>query len=178
MEEPDFVRDGVNALRKPFEQIFTELYSITKPYQQGTSNWMGVWYPEREYVTSCDFSSMISSDMFRNLMLEELRGELNFLDATIYHVDGLGVLRQLDTLLAEPKIRGIQWVYGAGQPTAAHWIPLLRKIQDAGRLIHIDAYPSDVPVLLKELRPQGLFLNLVGATAAEAEELFALAAKR
>lgn len=174
IEEPEFVRRANMDLFESFKQLFGKLCDITGPYQKGTSNWMGVWHPGREYVTSCDFSALISQDMFRDLALEELRAELDYLDASIYHLDGPDALKHLDTLLALEKLKGIQWVYGAGQPTAAHWLSQLHAIQDAGKLIHIDAYPEDVPVLVKELHPQGLFINLVGATVSQANELFAL----
>lgn len=65
-------------------------------------------------------------------------------------------------------------MYGAGQPTAAHWLDVLHRIQDAGKAIHIEVYPEDVPVLVKELRPQGLLMNLAAGTPAQARELFEL----
>lgn len=178
LDEPDFIHKASMDLVQPFRQLFGTLCDLTETVQKGTSNWMGVWYPGRAYVTSCDFSAMIAPETFRELLLDELHAELDYLDASIFHVDGPGVVRHIDTLLAEKKLRGIQWVYGAGQPTAGHWVDLLRKIQDAGKCIHIDAYPADVPVLLKALRPEGLMMNLVGATAAEAEELFALTCEK
>lgn len=174
IEAPEFIQRASMDLLEQFKQLYSQLCGITEQFQKGTSNWMGVWHPGREYVTSCDFASLISADMFEELALEELRAELDYLDASIFHMDGPGALKNVDTLLSLEKLKGIQWVYGAGQPTAAHWVELLRKIQDAGKLVHIDAYPEDVPVLLKELRPEGLFINLVGATAAQAEELFAM----
>ena len=141
IEEPDFIRQASMDLFEQFKVLFGQLCDITERYQKGTSNWMGVWHPGRQYVTSCDF----------------------------------GALKNLDILLEQKKLRGVQWVYGAGQPTAAHWIDVMRRTQEAGKAVHIDAYPDDVPVLLRELRPQGLLINLVGGTPAQARELFAMA---
>lgn len=174
IEEPEFIRRASMNLFGEFKKLYGALCDITEQVQQGTSNWMSVWHPGRQYVTSCDFSALISQDMFRDLALAELHAELDYLDASIFHLDGPGALKQLDTLLAVEKLKGIQWVYGAGQPTAAHWLDTLQKIQQAGKLIHIDAYPQDVPALLKGLRPEGVLINLVGASVAEAEELFAI----
>lgn len=175
IEEPEFFKTAIMDLFIQFKAVYERLCDITEAYQTGTSNWMGAWHPGRQYVTSCDFGSMISPNTFRELCLEELQAELDYLDASIFHMDGPGVMLHVDALLEQKKLKGIQWVYGAGQPTAAHWLDLLHKIQDAGKMVHIDAYPSDVPVLLKELRPEGLLINLVGATLQEARELEALA---
>lgn len=175
IEEPDFIRQASMDLFEQFKVLFGQLCDITERYQKGTSNWMGVWHPGRQYVTSCDFGALISAPMFRDLAEEELQAELDYLDASIFHLDGPGALKNLDILLEQKKLCGVQWVYGAGQPTAAHWIEVLRRIQEAGKAVHIDAYPDDVPVLLRELRPQGLLINLVGGTPAQARELFAMA---
>lgn len=174
LDTPGFVRRASIDLFESFKLLFSTLFDLTQGCQQGTSNWMGVWHPGRSYVTSCDFSAMISPQMYRDEILDELRLELDYLDASIYHLDGPAALKHLDTVLAEPRLGGVQWVYGAGQPTAAHWLDVLRKIQAAGKCVHIEACPSDVPVLLRSLRPEGLLINLSGATPAEARELFEL----
>lgn len=59
---------------------------------------------------------MISTQMYEELVVGELLEELDFLDASIYHLDGPDALKHLDRLLAIDKLKGIQWVYGAGQP--------------------------------------------------------------
>ena len=99
---------------------------------------------------------MISPDMFKEFILPELMEEIEWLDGkTIFHLDGPGALKHLDMLLEIPKLAGIQWVYGAGQPTAAYWVPVLKKIQAAGKLIHIHIVPEDLDVLLEEIKPEG-----------------------
>ncbi len=143
-----------------FKQVFDELYRITTKKQPGSSNWMGIWHPNKWYVTSCDFMGMISKDMYKEFVEEELLMEINWLDASIFHLDGPGALRHLDSLLEIGNLKGVQWVYGAGQPTAAHWIDVLKKIQNAGKLIQISAYPSDIKPLLEQLKPEGLMLNI------------------
>lgn len=171
IEEPELFCRASMDLFAQFKTLYGKLCDITEQYQTGTSNWMGVWHPARAYVTSCDFSAMISKQMFCDLVLDELNAELAYLDASIFHLDGPDALKHIDTLLAIKELKGIQWVYGAGQPTAAHWVSVLQKVQEAGKIIHIDAYPQDVPELLKNLRPEGLLINLVGATVNEAEEI-------
>lgn len=68
-------------------------------------------------------------------------------------------MRHLDLLLEIPELSAIQWQPGAGQPMAIEWIPLLKKIQDKGKSICIDAQFEHVPSLLEHLSTKGLYLN-------------------
>ncbi|MDR3148372.1 MAG: trimethylamine corrinoid protein 2 [Treponema sp.] len=177
VERPDFIARGVMDLFAGFKTFYTELADITCRYQEGTTNWMGIWHPGRWYVTSCDFICMISEDMFEELVLEELEAEINFLDASIFHLDGPGALRHLDRLLEIKKLKGIQWVYGAGQPSASHWLPVLKKIQAAGKCFQVQASPDDMPILLENLAPEGAMYMVGTRTESEARDLEALAKK-
>lgn len=142
----------------------------------GCSNWMNIWHPELWYVTSCDFICMISREMFDAHIAPLLQWEARMLDGrTLFHLDGPGALRHLDALLDIPEIAGIQWVPGAAQPSARAWIPLLQKIQSRGRLLNIEAGPEDLPVLARELQPEGLSIRLsFSPTLSEAEDILRL----
>ena len=149
------------------------LYQETTRNLPGSSNWMGIWHPDKWYVTSSDFSGMLSEEMYEEFVLPELLEECRALGGnTIYHLDGPGALKHLDRLLEIPEIAGIQWVYGAGQPTASHWIEVYQKIQKAGKLIHTYVVPEDIDVLLEELKPEGVCLTVDGTfTEEEAREI-------
>lgn len=125
--------------------------------QKFCSNWTGIIHPnELWYPTSCDFSCMISEDCFEEFIIPELTEEINWLHSSIYHLDGVGALRHLDRLLQIQKLKGIQWVPGEGQPSAGHWIDVLKKIQAAGKCIQIHCGPDDIAPLCENLDPQGL----------------------
>ena len=160
-----------------FKKITDELYSITTRNLKGSSNWMGIWHPEKWYVTSSDFMCMISNDMFNEFILPELIAELDYLDASVFHLDGPGALKHLAALLKIPKLKGIQWVYGAGQPTASHWIPVLKKIQAAGKMIHVTIIPEDLDVLLEELSPEGVMYCVNVGNEEEAIDILKRTAK-
>jgi succinate dehydrogenase flavin-adding protein (antitoxin of CptAB toxin-antitoxin module) len=175
IERPDFIKRGVMDLFEGFKTFYTELADITCRHQEGTTNWMGIWHPGRWYVSSCDFICLISEESFEDLIVEELEAELDFLDASIFHLDGPGALRHLDRLLEIKKLKGVQWVYGAGQPTASHWLPVLKKIQAAGKCFQVLATPEEMPVLLENLAPEGAMYIVVGISSeSQARDLEAL----
>ena len=109
--------------------------------------------------------------MYEELVVGELLEELDFLDESIYHLDGPDALKHLDRLLAIDKLKGIQWVYGAGQPTASHWIPVLKKIQDAGKMIQIDVVPEELDIMLENLKPEGVMYTINARTEEEGRAL-------
>jgi hypothetical protein len=177
LERPEFIKRGVMDLFAGYKAFYTELADSTCRYQRGTTNWMGIWHPGRWYVTSCDFICMISEELFEELVVEELEAELDFLDASIFHLDGPGALRHLDRLLHIKKLGGIQWVYGAGQPTASHWLPVLKKIQAAGKCFQVSATLEEMPILLENLAPEGAMYMVGARNESEARDLEALVKK-
>ena len=59
-------------------------------------------------------------------------------------LDGPDAIRHLDSLLSLPKLSGIQWIPGAGSPSVSEWIPLLKRIQKAGKLQHLICQKGEV----------------------------------
>ena len=159
-DEPEqFVRRNWEVF-EVFKEMTQRLYNIVSPYQRGCSNWMGVLHPDDMwYVTSCDFAYMISSDHFDEFILPELKAELDWLPASIFHLDGIGSLKHLDRLLELEKLKGIQWVYGVGQPSGMHWIDVYKKIQAAGKSIELLCEMKDVIPLCEVLNPEGVRIN-------------------
>lgn len=139
---------------------------------------MNIWHPQRWYPVSCDFSCMISKDMYEELIVDEIEKETEYLDGSIYHLDGPGALKHLDRILKMPSLGGVQWVYGAGQPTASHWIPVIKKIQTAGKCVHIEVEPQELEIMLKEVEPEGVMYHITAKSEYEAKELMKLAEKR
>jgi hypothetical protein len=171
VDYPDEIKRAAFQVLEVHKQELDELYRITTRYQEGSTHWMGIWHPGKWYNTSSDFICMISKEMFGEFILPELKEELAHVDASIFHLDGPGALKHLDTLLQLPNLNGIQWVYGAGQPSASHWIPVLKKIQDAGKLIQVYIEPDELDILLQELKPEGV-MYLTGCNSEEqAKEL-------
>ena len=159
-DEPENFKRVVLEIFPVFKEVITKLHNMISAKQQASSNWMCVMHPnELWYPTSCDFSCMISGDNFDEFIMPELTAEIDWLENSIYHLDGVGALRHLDTLLRIEKLRGIQWVYGAGQPSAKHWIDVLKKIQQAGKCIQISCVCDDLIPLCEELNPEGVHLS-------------------
>lgn len=156
-DHPEDFKKRVFEILPVFKEVATLQHNMISQKQKFCSNWTGIIHPnELWYPTSCDFSCMISEDCFEEFIIPELTEEIDWLHSSIYHLDGVGALRHLDRLLQIPKLKGIQWVPGEGQPSAGHWIDVLKKIQSAGKCIQIHCQPDDIAPLCENLDPQGL----------------------
>jgi len=168
-DEVKRVRDQLTPL---WFRWYEEQERIIHQHLEGASCWLGVWAPGRTYNIQCDFSCMISPAHFDEFVAPELEALCSWLDHVTYHLDGPGALQHLDRLLAMPDLDGIQWTPGAGQPSAVAWLPMLKKIQKAGKILHLHDDIANVETICRELSPQGLMISVSGCRSeADAREL-------
>ena len=164
VEQPDTVyacmQKMVLRLKETSEQFFAAAQENT--YGGTVHGWMNLWYPGKHLQLEADLSVMISPDMFRRFVLPELQQTAKFLDAAVYHLDGVEQLRFLDLILSIPTIKIIQWTHVAGQPSPTQFMEELQKIQRAGRGLVLFPEAWEVPILLDSLSPKGLNLMVRG----------------
>ena len=90
----------------------------------------------------------------------------------IFHLDGKGMLRHLDRVLEQPEIHAIQWVQGVGGDLPIlQWLPVIRKIQAAGKGVVVDLQLDELEPLMSAMRPDGLFLCLAAEERVQPEIL-------
>jgi len=130
--------------------------------QGAFATWPGIVTTKRYYVPSNDFSCMISKAMFDELFLPGITEECDHMEANIYHLDGPGALRHLDSLLGITSLNAIQWVFGAGNGRASDWLPVYKKCQAAGKGLQIGLEPDEIDLFMRELKPNGLWLTIHG----------------
>lgn len=172
LEEPELVKANLLKLGVTWKKCYEELYSILPP-GNGSCCWLQAWSPARSFPLQNDFSYMISAEMFREFFLDDLAAHCAMLDHPIYHLDGTGAVKHLDAILEISSLRAIQWSPGEGALPLVHWIPMLKKIQDAGKGVFVYAAPDDLDELIKRLSPKGIIVNVWTSTPEEAERLIA-----
>jgi len=121
-------------------------------------DWMGLFAQGDHDIVQCDFAALISPRHFEEFCLPDIQRQCRMLDASIFHLDGPDALRHLDALLKIKELDAIQWVPGAGKPPAIGWLPMLRKVQAAGKSLYITSPAADVAGILAELSPRGLMI--------------------
>lgn len=179
MAEPEFVEEALRRLLPIYKQTEEELFDVVAENNQGSVlAWMHMWAPKRFAQMQCDLSVMISAEMFNRFVMPELEELSSWLDYPLYHFDGMEQIRHLDALLSIEKLRAIQWVAVEGQPSPTEFIPVLQKIQKAGKGLVIQAKPHEVEKLLDHLSSNSLHLTISGVRSVdEGNELVKLIEK-
>lgn len=136
-DHPEDVKRQTWDAHRLWWRYFEELNSILRPANPGFTAWAPIFSGEPYYMLQCDFCYMISPAMFDEFVKPELEASCRRLSNAFYHLDGVGELPHLDSLLSIEGLKGVQWVPGDGRPGAAHWPEVYRKIRAAGKLIQL-----------------------------------------
>lgn len=169
-DSPDEVLRCVRELQEMWFLYYNKFNEIMAPEAEGYTDWYHMYGEKPGYILQSDFSYMIGPDMFDTFVAPELASSAARLTNAVYHMDGVGQIPHLDSLLAIDGIRGIQWVPGAGTPELENWDALLAKILASGKkLIARAQKPDGHPIGIAE-NPGQLFFNERGWHISRMEE--------
>jgi 5-methyltetrahydrofolate--homocysteine methyltransferase len=160
LEQPEEVLRLSRQITAAWLRYYDELDAIVRPACPGTSCWAPIWSTGKTYMLQCDFAYMIGPKMFERFVLPDLAACCEHLDHGFYHLDGKGQIAHLDLLLSIPRLRGIQWIPGDGQPPADQWLPLLKRIRDAGKLCQVYVTPEGARRIVQNLGGRGFLLDI------------------
>jgi 5-methyltetrahydrofolate--homocysteine methyltransferase len=160
--EPSKVKKVLNHLHKIWFYCFERISGVIDTDTYGFSNWATLWSKRKSFILQCDFSVYLSPKLFDEFILPLVEEECRFFERSFWHLDGPGELPHLDKFLSISELNGIQWVPGAGNPDPGEscWVPLYRRIQEAGKLLQIPGIPiSKIMPILNQISPKGVFIQ-------------------
>lgn len=167
-DEPEEVRRLCGEAYQAFMDAYRDLgKTLTECGNPGWCDWDGLYSATPSYVIQCDFSYMIGPDMFREFAYPELHRAGGELDNVIYHLDGVGQLAHLDTLLTMDRLKAVQWVPGDGNPHGSVWTDVYRKIRDSGRMAEFVGSAEQFEEMVREV-PNGLYYKAWMSDGAQA----------
>ena len=171
-DHPDEVKATLRELTNAWKWIYGHRFEIVHADEEGCAG-QNVWAPGRYSVLGCDFSVNISAEQYREFVMPEIAEGARYLDYSFYHLDGPNATHHLPALFEIEDLNGIQFTIGAAHAYLpdAHWIPLYKRIQDAGKLVRIDARYDGVESLLSELDPRGIMIVTYAPSIEAAEAL-------
>lgn len=176
---PEYVRDFELYLMQQWTEVYDTFYQIIREGAEGSICWFELWAPGKFYPAQNDFSYMVSPKVFEQVFLPALALQSNFLDYSLYHVDGVGAFAHVDALCSSlPRLQAIQILPGAGKPSPLHYMDVLKKVQSYGKNLHITIPCNEVETALDNLSSRGLFIETCCSTEEEARSLLAMAEKR
>jgi len=178
IERPEEVAAADMYLMDLWIQAYERFYPIVKDAAEGSTCWFSIWAPGKYYAAQNDFSYNIGPKMFRDLFLPAVEKQVNYLDYSIYHVDGVNSFVHVDALCELTKLKAIQIGPGAGKPSALAYMDVLKKVQAAGKNLYIDLPPREVKDALDVLSARGLFIQTTCDTEDGARRLLKDAERR
>ncbi|MFO7695894.1 MAG: hypothetical protein R6X16_01880 [Anaerolineae bacterium] len=165
---PDDVLNLLVRGETDYVRVYDAFCDKLRAAGQPITTWLPLISDGRYYVPSNDFSYMISNAMFERFFLPGLARECQFLDRSIYHLDGPGALRHLDSILSIRELDAVQWVFGAGNEGYGRWVDVYRRIQAAGKGVEVICTLEEIDQVIETLSPKGLYLSVEGVPAREA----------
>ena len=174
VDAPGEVDRLVREISDVWLKCYKELDYIIEKAGRGTCGWAGIWSPQgRTYMTQSDFCYMISPRMFERYVMPDLDALFGSMDHGFYHLDGKGQIAHLDLLLSMDNLAGIQWIPGAGQPTPDddEWLPLLKRIRDAGKLCQVYVSPRGARKIVQEIGGEGFAFYINAGSAMTEDEI-------
>jgi hypothetical protein len=169
--KPQAVARAMEHVKRIWIELFDEVHAIiAESGNPGDVGWAGIWAPGTTFPLQEDSSYMISNEMFRTFCLPHLLDQMAAMDCPFYHLDGIGALNHLDTLLEIDALAVIQWVPGAGKERLDQWYEVIRRILDANKSVQVYANADEVDELVATVGARGLLVT-VHATRQEAERL-------
>jgi hypothetical protein len=162
IERPGWVQQRLAEINQAFFQAFDVIYERVKD-KQGANCFsaFALWGPGKTAKVQCDISATISAKMFKQFVVPHLTEQCQWLDYSMYHLDGTTCLQHLDVLLEIEPLRAIEWTPQAGLAGggAADWYDIYRRIKAGGKSFQaVGVDPKDMLPLLDAVGPEGTFL--------------------
>ncbi|HML24799.1 MAG TPA: hypothetical protein PKD09_24305 [Aggregatilinea sp.] len=175
LEEPEWVEEKVAEINQVFFDSFDALYDLIKdPWGGNAFSAFNIWGPGKTAKIQCDLGAMISPRMYKRFVIPALEEQANWLDYSMFHLDGTQAMVHLDSLLAIENLDAIEWTPQAGKPGGGDpcWWEMYHRILDAGKSVQaVYMTPPDVIPMLEEFGPKGLYMMVEARTEAEARAL-------
>jgi len=157
--DPAGLHKLISAAFAEYAEVYSRFDATLKSHRQLSVTWMNLPSFETFNVLACDFAVNLSPAHFDEFCLPVLRREAECHVHNVFHVDGKGVAKNIDSILTLPNLAGIQWVqgYGIDQPIL-QWLPLIQKIQQAGKSVIVDLAPAELDAFMRRVDPTGIML--------------------
>jgi hypothetical protein len=178
---PEWVEQKVMEVNQAFFEAYQRIYDLIKlPDGSSCFGAFGLWGPGKTVKVQCDACAMFSPAMFRRFVVPALTGQCEWLDHSMYHLDGTQCVDKLDALLEIEALDAVEWTPQAGIDGGGHarWFDIYRRIRAAGKSVQaIGVTVDQLKPLLDAIGPKGMYIMMWPPSLAEAERALEIAAE-
>jgi hypothetical protein len=117
---------------------------------------------------------MISPKMYRRFVVPSLMAQCEWLDHSLYHLDGTQALVHLEALLEIAALDAIEWTPQAGIESGGNkrWYDLYRRILAAGKSVQVvNVEPDELIPLLDAIGSDGVYVLMQFQNERQADKI-------
>lgn len=161
IERPVWVKDRIAEINHAWFETYDRYYEKIRA-QDGESmfGWFRTWAPGKVAKVQCDGAAMFSPEMFREFVVPALTEQCDWLDYSLFHLDGSQCLCHLDALLEIESLTAIEWTPDPRVPSGGspEWYEMYRRIKAAGKSVQVlGAGPDEYEPLLEAVGADGIY---------------------
>jgi len=180
IERPGWVLERLDEINEAFFASFDILYDRVREADDGGNVFIfSIWGPGKTVKVQCDLACMLSPEMFRRFVVPALTAQCEWLDYSMFHLDGEDATQHLDALLEINALDAVEWtprmLYTGDDEEASgspKWYDLYRRIKAGGKSVQaIVVRPHQVVPLLDAVGPEGMYLTVGAPDLPTAEKL-------
>ena len=159
--QPDPLKHLIDLVFEEFPQVYNHFDRLLKEHNQLSATWMNLPSFETFNVLASDFATHISPGHFEEFCMPIIRKQAKLFKHNVFHLDGPGVARHINAILTLPHLQAINWEqgYGTDEPTM-QWLPLIKKIQEAGKSVIVDIKMHELDEFMKKVDPTGIMFRI------------------
>ena len=175
LERPEWIEQKIEEINGVWFEAYQRIYDLIK-LEDGSSAFGAfyIWGPGKVAKTQCDASAMFSPQMYRQFVVPALTKQCEWLDYSLYHLDGTQAVQHLDALLEIAPLDAIEWTPQAGIETGGNprWYDMYRRILAAGKSIQVvNVEPHEIVPLLDAVGNKGVYMLVQFKDEREVEQV-------
>jgi len=156
--EPEAYSEIIQEIAGMMVVVIKEQLKTIQPFHGGYALRRGLWAPGSVCMTQEDGAGLLSPSIFRQTILPAQDSIWQHFDYNLFHAHSTSLGIMLDGLLASDKLQCIECMIDPNGPGLDQLLPMLRKIQAAGKsiLVASSLAPDEIRWLRDSLNPAGL----------------------
>lgn len=167
LDRPEVVERALADARALFPALWRASTAAARLPQLGYA--AGFFSYRGAAVLQCDFSTMISPQMFRRWVLPALEEEAEIVGHAYYHWDGVGALKHKEAILSSRGLHTLGFLPGEGHGPQIEYLDLFQECQAAGKAVHVGGPLEECQAMHRELRPGKTIYTVFVSTPSEGE---------
>ncbi|MFT3781340.1 MAG: hypothetical protein QM790_04930 [Nibricoccus sp.] len=162
IERPEWIEKKIWEINDAYFEAYQRIYDIIKlPDGSSVFDAFYIWGPGKTAKVQCDASAMFSPDMYKQLVVPALTAQCEWLDHSLYHLDGTQAMVHLDALLSIEPLDAVEWTPQAGIEPGGNkrWYDLYKRILAAGKSVQVvNVELSDIKPLIDTIGTKGVYM--------------------